>query len=151
MRPAKFSELVRLVGKYFRKNETFRCTSLRFITRSHSNVKFVLKSFHSSLRKIATLKSFITIKGKNNLSLKANMIWKLFRFYRTHQCSFCNKFFGVKADLRNHISFHHTMDPKEIGNYYCKLPYSKFRFVSLGNLTCRLHLREKLYIFKCLS
>lgn len=42
---------------------------------------------------------------------------------RSHQCSFCNKLFGVKADLRNHIAFHHSTDPREMGKYYCEWIY----------------------------
>lgn len=42
-------------------------------------------------------------------------------FLRSHQCIHCQKFFGTKYDLRNHISYNHSMNPAEQGKYYCKL------------------------------
>lgn len=38
---------------------------------------------------------------------------------RSHQCSHCQKFFGTKYDLRNHIAYNHSLHPEEKGKYYC--------------------------------
>lgn len=40
---------------------------------------------------------------------------------RSHQCGHCEKFFGTKYDLRNHIAYNHSSNPEEAGRYYCAI------------------------------